>query len=318
MIDDKDLLGKIEKELNEISYPKGATALYRPISYTFEGGGKRLRPLLTLATCQALGGDPMQAVNQAVGIEMFHNFTLIHDDVMDRSPRRRGRPTVYRRWGDVQAILSGDALLTLATQRVVTGAGDKTAEVLRLFNDTALDIYLGQQLDTDFETRKKVSLKLYMEMIRLKTSVLLGAAAAMGAIMAGADDDAVKAMYSYGEQLGIAFQLKDDYLDIYGETMKFGKLIGNDILTRKKTWFYINANEATPARLEEAYNSSRNNREMIARVTKVFDTNGLPVKCTALIKEFADRAVDALPAQMAEADRDWFKNLALSLSSRSK
>ena len=230
MIDKEKLTGLIEDAIAGLSYDEGPQGLFAPVRYTLEGGGKRLRPLLLLSTCEALGGDPDKAISQAVGLEMFHNFTLLHDDVMDNSEVRRGRPTVHRRWNPSVAILSGDAMLTMATELVCKDSGAHLREVLDLFNRTAMEVYGGQQLDMEFENRRDVSVKEYVEMIRLKTSVLLACACKLGAIMAGASEKDADAMYSYGEKLGLAFQLQDDNLDTYGDPALFGKEIGGDII----------------------------------------------------------------------------------------
>ena len=235
------LLNYINKAINEISYPNKPEGLYAPIKYTLDGGGKRIRPVLTLAVCDALGVDIAQAINQALGIEIYHNFTLLHDDVMDKADMRRGRPTVHIKWNEETAILSGDAMLTMASQYACINAGDKIAQVMELFNRTAMEVYEGQQYDMDFESRNDVTVEEYLNMIRLKTSVLLGCACEMGALMAGASDEVKDAFYKYGVKLGLAFQLQDDYLDTYGDPAVFGKKIGGDILNDKKTWLLISA-----------------------------------------------------------------------------
>ncbi len=317
-IDEKSLLEAIEHGLETLTYHNTAPRLYLPVKYTLREGGKRIRPLLTLATAQAFCGDAFCAFNQALAVEMFHNFTLVHDDVMDRSDRRRGRPTVYKRWGSVQAILSGDALLTLATERVVDGAGDKAGAALSLFNRTALEVYEGQQFDTEYETRKRVSVKEYMEMIRLKTSVLLGCACGMGALMASASESARQAMYDYAVELGIAFQLRDDWLDTFGDPAVFGKPIGGDIINRKKTWLFLRATAAEPAAMERAL-SGKIRGAIIHRVKAVYESLGLPEQCASLIESHVGKAIDALRrAGLDEGYFNWFAGLAHRLCSREK
>lgn len=316
MLNEVDFISNLESEFRSLSYGKNAAGLYRPISYTLDGGGKRLRPTLAAAACVAFGGTPESVLHQAMGIEMFHNFTLIHDDVMDRSSRRHGHATVYRRWGDEQAILSGDALLTLATIEVMKDAGDKVVQVLDVFNRMAIEVYEGQQLDTEFQRRKRVSIAQYMKMIYLKTAALISGACAIGAIMGGASQKDVEAMKKYGECLGMAFQLRDDWLDVYGDVSSFGKNIGNDIVTRKRTWLYIMAEENLPARLENAYESGYCNAKLVGVVRNIYDMLGLSAKCSALIDEYAQMAVDALPASLSDEDRNWFATKALALSNR--
>ena len=319
MIDDKALLERLEHEIAAIEYPDRARGLYRPVAYALESGGKRLRPLLTLATCQACCGDYSKALNQAVGIEMFHNFTLIHDDVMDDSRRRRGRLTVCYRWNNEQAILSGDALLTMATVRVTDGAGDLAGRVLKVFNDTALGVYEGQQLDIENEKRRKASIKTYMKTIELKTSILLGAACTLGAIMGGADAGRAAALYDYGINVGMAFQLRDDWLDVFGNGKTFGKAIGNDILTRKKTWLYINAYNRYAEEIDNIYDSESSPASIVVRVRSIYNRMKLSDKCNALIGNYRTAAIKALDkAGLSADDHRWFATLADSLCRRTK
>lgn len=318
VIDEKSLLEMIERGLASIEYPAVAPRLYKPVEYTLAEGGKRLRPLLALAAAQAFCGAADCALEQALAVEMFHNFTLIHDDVMDRSAMRRGRPTVYKRWGSVQAILSGDALLTLATARVTAHAGEKAAQALDIFNRTALEVYEGQQLDMDFETRRRVRVAEYMEMIRLKTSVLLGCACEIGALMGGADADSRRAMYDYAVNLGIAFQLRDDWLDTFGDPAVFGKPIGGDIVNRKKTWLFLQAMAKAPAPMERAL-LLKQRPAMVRSVTRIYKVLGLSEQCDALIADYVARAVEALSRAGLEKEYyEWFAALAHRLCSRMK
>lgn len=316
---DKDYYSEIiETAIAGIDYGNGPKGLFMPVEYTLEGGGKRLRPMLLLATCEALGGDVKGAVNQAVGIEMFHNFTLLHDDVMDKAEVRRGRPTVHRRWNESVAILSGDAMLTMATQFVSAGAGERLEAVLGLFNATAMEVYGGQQLDMEFETRRDVSVGEYIGMIRLKTSVLLACACKMGAIMAGASDKAADAMYRYGELLGLAFQLQDDNLDTYGDPALFGKEIGGDIINEKKTWLWINAMNREPERLQRVLDQKLTDYLKISEVRKLYDDLNLKEEAQALIERYANDAVEALSeVEMAPDAREFFTSLALKSAARS-
>lgn len=278
--------------------------------------------MLLLATCEALGREPEKAINQAVGIEMFHNFTLLHDDVMDKAEVRRGRPTVHRRWNESVAILSGDAMLTMATQLVVKCTdiytADCMAEILDLFNTTAMEVYAGQQLDMEFESRRDVTVEEYIEMIRLKTSVLLACACKMGALMAGASAAEADAMYRYGELLGLAFQLQDDNLDTYGDPALFGKEIGGDIINEKKTWLWINAVNREPRRLQRVLDQKLTDYLKIREVRKIYDDLGLKEESQALIERYANEAVEALTGvEMTPEARDFFTSLALKSAARS-
>lgn len=223
--------------VDTIACPAGRNpeGLYKPIVYGLEQGGKRLRPVILLAACDAVGGDSAKALPQAAAIEMYHNFTLLHDDVMDKADLRRGKPTVCNKWDDNTAILSGDTMLTLATQLVVDGVEpQKAMRLLKEFNETAIGVYEGQQYDMEFEARTDVTIGEYMEMIRLKTSVLLAGAARIGAVMGDADERNANALYDFAVNLGLAFQLQDDWLDVYGDPDVFGKAIGGDIMNNKK------------------------------------------------------------------------------------
>ena len=225
-----------------LTLPTSPEGLYEPIAYGLSNGGKLLRPALLLASCEAVGGDAEKALSQAAAIEMYHNFTLFHDDVMDRADLRRGKPTVCAKWDDNTAILSGDTLLTLAVEKVVENVEpQKAVELLRIFNRAAIEVYEGQQYDMMFENRDNVGIDDYVNMIRLKTSVLLGAACKIGAVMGNADSSRSQALYDFAMNLGVAFQLQDDMLDVYGDPKVFGKAIGGDILNNKKTFLLINA-----------------------------------------------------------------------------
>lgn len=307
------LVNYINSAISKIKYPDEPSGLYEPIKYTLCDGGKRLRPLLTLATCDALGGDIDGAKNQAIGVEIFHNFTLLHDDVMDNADMRRGKATVHRKWNEATAILSGDAMLTLATQFMTKGDGTKIWDVISLFNTTAMEVYQGQQYDMDFEKRLDVTVDEYLEMIRLKTSVLLGCACKLGAIMAGAFDSEQKAFYKYGVKLGLAFQLQDDFLDTYGDPNIFGKKIGGDILNDKKTWLLISAlNEDNSGKLKEIIgNKEIAPKEKIAQVKSIYDNLNLGNRCKELMEQYATEAIDALKTVgLSDTDLEFFKKMA--------
>lgn len=232
---------KVNDFIANLTYDRTPKSLYQPVEYVLSAGGKRLRPVLLLMAYNLYKDDIERAMWTACGLETYHNYTLLHDDLMDKADVRRGRMTVHNKWDENTAILSGDSMLVLAYERIAKCADDKLREVLSCFTETALEIGEGQQYDMDFETRRDVSEEEYIEMIRLKTSVLLACALKIGALLAGADDEDQKNLYRFGENIGLAFQLQDDYLDVYGDEKVFGKAIGGDICNNKKTYMLINA-----------------------------------------------------------------------------
>ncbi|MCI9284292.1 MAG: polyprenyl synthetase family protein [Muribaculaceae bacterium] len=310
----------VNEAIGNLRLPEAPAGLYDPITYTLDGGGKRLRPVLTLAACDAFGKAPSTAIHQAVAIEMFHNFTLLHDDVMDNADVRRGRPTVHRKWNSETAILSGDAMLTTSTMLLAIKCGEKLGQALELFNGTAMNIYEGQQLDMDFEARQDVTVEEYMEMIRLKTSVLLGCACGMGALMADAPFETQVKFFEYGVNLGLAFQLQDDYLDTYGNPETFGKAIGGDILNDKKTWLLIMAmNEDTTGEVRSLLGETTDPQGKIAAVRSVYDRLGLPERIHELISAYIDSAIKCLDyLELQPEARVFFMDLALASATRDK
>lgn len=307
----------IEKALTAFQMPAEPAGLYEPIRYTLDGGGKRLRPVLLLASAKAFGAEPESVISQALGIEMFHNFTLLHDDVMDNADVRRGRPTVHRRWNSSTAILSGDAMLTLATGLIADCPDDKLRAVLALFNKTAMEIYEGQQYDMDFESQNDVSVDSYLEMIRLKTSVLLACACRMGAMLAGADEKSCDALYRYGELLGLAFQLQDDYLDTYGDPALFGKEIGGDIINEKKTWLWINAMAERRTEMTAILDRKLTDYLKIKEIKAVYDSLELPERSHKLIGHYVGEAVKALESAAVSVEAsNFFVSLAEKTTSR--
>lgn len=316
MIDTEQLLDLIEQSKGNLGLPDCLPGLYEPIRYTLSAGGKRLRPLFTLASCRACGVDPEEAINQAWGVEMFHNFTLLHDDVMDRAATRRGRPTVHVKWNEATAILSGDTMLTLATQLIARCPDEKLPEMLRLFNSTAIKIYEGQQMDMDFEERTDVTVDEYLEMIRLKTAVLLSCACEAGAMMAHASAITREALSRWAENVGMAFQLQDDYLDTFGDAETFGKTPGGDILNDKKTWLLITAEAEAPEEILPLLGGERSQAKIDA-VTAVYRKLNLPARIHELMDRYTTKASEALAeAGISSADRDWFTALTASLSQR--
>lgn len=234
----EEICRTIEEALARLTFDQPPRSLFDPITYTLSLGGKRIRPALALMACDLFGGKNEDVLQPALGIEVFHNFTLLHDDLMDEADRRRDKPTVHKLWNPNVAILSGDAMLICAYQ-LVAKANDKA--ILELFSRTALEICAGQQYDMEFESRSDVTEEEYLEMIRLKTAVLLACALKVGAMIGGASTADADALYDYGIHIGLAFQLQDDLLDVYGDPKTFGKNIGGDILCNKKTFLLINA-----------------------------------------------------------------------------
>ena len=294
-----ELLGMVNRALDEERYNRQPVSLYEPIKYVLSMGGKRIRPVLMLLSYNLYKDNPADILVQAEGLETFHNFTLLHDDLMDRADLRRGHATVHKRWNDNTAILSGDSMLVLAYQKMLRCDQRHLAPVTELFTETALQINEGQKYDMDFETRNDVTVEEYVEMIRLKTIVLLGCALKMGAIMADAPAADADLLYRFGEQIGLAFQLQDDLLDVYGDEKVFGKAIGGDITVNKKTYLLINAlNQATPEQHAElmrwvgAENFDR--QEKIAAVTRIYNEIGVRELCEEKIRHHFEQGMALL------------------------
>lgn len=273
-------------------------SLYRPIHYILQLGGKKIRPALTLLTCHLFDEDYQKALSAGLAIEVFHNFTLIHDDIMDKAPIRRGKPTVHTKWNENTAILSGDAMLIMAYQCLESYSPKLFKKLTLILSKTALQVCEGQQYDIDFETQKTVSIKEYIKMIKLKTSVLVAAAMKMGAIIANATKKDAKAIYQYGLNLGLAFQLQDDYLDTFGNQEQFGKKIGGDILENKKTYLYLKALEVANFKdkeeLQKWYTSKNKTEEKIKKVTSLFTQNNIPKLTKQQIQKYTQKAFTCL------------------------
>lgn len=297
----EELLKKVNEALESIVYDRKPSTLYAPIQYVLSLGGKRVRPVLMLLAYNLYKDDPERIMTQAIALETYHNFTLLHDDLMDNADMRRGHETVHRKWNPNQAILSGDTMLLQAFQRMGQCEADKLQAVINLFTETTLEIDEGQQLDVEFETRNDVTEDEYVEMIRLKTSVLLACAVKIGAILAGASKEDQDNLYNFGEQIGLAFQLQDDLLDVYGDPKVFGKNIGGDITSNKKTYMLINAvNRANPAQREELTRwieaAEFDREEKVKAVTRLYDEIGIRELCEqkmeacyALAQEYMDK-----------------------------
>ncbi len=296
-------------------------ALYAPVSYGMQAGGKRLRPTILLMTADAFGNCPDKAINPAVGIEMFHNFTLLHDDVMDKSDTRRGRPTVHSKWDENTAILSGDTMLTLATKKIAEVEDAILRPVLDTFNDQALRVYEGQRLDMDFENMTEVDLDSYIEMIKLKTGALLGASAKIGALIGGASLEDAEKMYEFGMMLGVAFQIEDDYLDTFGNADTFGKPIGGDINNNKKTFLLVKA-LATSGSSADALKAAMKmpaGPTKVKTVTRIYETMGMPAISKAEVAAYSSKALAAIKkTSLSDERREAFRKLIDKLINRSK
>ena len=305
---------KIEKTPNE---------LYDPIRYILSLGGKQLRPVLTLFSAEIFGTDYNKALHAATAIELFHNFSLIHDDIMDDAPLRRGNKTVHEKWNINTAILSGDAMLILAYQYFENYEPKIFKELAQLFSKTALEVCEGQQMDINFETRNDVSVSEYIKMIEYKTAVLVGAALKMGAIVAESTEDNKNAIYNFGLNLGIAFQLQDDYLDAFGDSASFGKQIGGDILENKKTYLYLLALEkANKEDKEELYNwfstTENNGQEKIDRVKSIFEKTEATSATQNQIEIYTNNALEILDnLDINTKHKNELRTFALDLMNRS-
>ena len=280
MLSFKEIQEKIEREIGQLEFDCPPKSLYEPITYILSLGGKRIRPALVLMAYNLYREDVEKAIRPAIGLEVFHNFTLLHDDLMDQADKRRSKPTVHKVWNANTAILSGDAMLIAAYQLIGETAPEHLKEVLDLFTRTALEICGGQQYDMEFESRMDVSEEEYLEMIRLKTAVLLACSLKTGAILGGVSREDAENLYRFGINIGLAFQLQDDLLDVYGDTKTFGKNIGGDILCNKKTFLLINALRRAEgeqkAQLEHwIARKDFDAAEKIAAVTNIYNVLGL-------------------------------------------
>ena len=303
-----DILECINAFIDQLPYKRKPYSLYEPIQYVLSLGGKRIRPALMLLSYQLYKDRPEQILMPAVALETYHNYTLLHDDLMDNADLRRGHATVHKRWDANTAILSGDSMLVLAYERMAQVPADKLSPVLQLFTTTALEIGEGQQYDMEFEHRNDVTEDEYIEMIRLKTSVLLACAMKMGAILAGASAEDAENLYKYGEQIGLAFQLQDDLLDVYGDSAVFGKAIGGDITSNKKTYMLINAflraddrQRAELHRWVDAVDFDR--QEKIKAVTALYNEIGIRQLCEEKINFYFNQARQYLTLIDVPAER---------------
>ncbi|MDD6473325.1 MAG: polyprenyl synthetase family protein [Bacteroidales bacterium] len=303
-----ELLTMVNEYIDSLNISRPPVGLYAPIEYVLSMGGKRLRPVLALMAYNLYKDNIKDVLPTVTGIEIYHNYTLLHDDLMDRADCRRGKQTVHKKWNDNTAILSGDAMLILAYQCVATCPQEKLPEVLDLFSRTALEICEGQQYDVDFEIRNDVTEAEYMEMIRLKTSVLLACALKIGAILADAPQEEAEKLYEFGINMGLAFQLEDDLLDVYGDPKVFGKNIGGDILCNKKTYMLIKALELADSEQREQFDYWLNAtsfvpEKKIRAVTVLYDAISIKELCLAQIRHYTAMALQSLQALNFPAEK---------------
>ena len=299
MLSFNEILQKIEHEISQLSFEYPPKSLYDPIEYILSLGGKRIRPALSLMACNLYQENIDNAIYPALGIEVFHNFTLLHDDLMDRADKRRNKPTVHKVWNDNTAILSGDAMLIAAYQLIGKTEPSSLKEVFDLFTETALEICGGQQYDMEFESRTDVTEPEYIEMIRLKTAVLLACSLKIGAIIGGASKEDADNLYDFGINIGLAFQLQDDLLDVYGDTATFGKNIGGDITCNKKTFLLIHAFELASPEQKATLNSWIGKTqfipaEKIEAVTTIYNELHLKDITTVKMQGYYAQAMDHL------------------------
>ena len=301
MISEAYINRTVKEIFEEIDFPAAPAGLYDPLRYMISIGGKRIRPKLCILAYSVFKDDLYnEIVEPALALEVFHSFTLIHDDIMDRSPLRRGVPTVWKKWNEDTAILSGDVMLIDAYKRIAKAPAHCHSEVMDLFSRTAAEVCEGQQFDMEFESRNDVPMAEYEQMIGLKTAVLIACSAKIGALVAGAPKEACEALYRYGYQLGMAFQIADDYLDAYGDEKVFGKPIGGDIINRKKSWLTIRALEKadSPKAFMQSFNMEADSLEArqakISAVKLFYDTLGVPADARAEIRRYSDLALEAV------------------------
>jgi geranylgeranyl diphosphate synthase, type II len=305
MTSPKELLEIVNKEIAGISFPADPVNLYNPIRYVLEDGGKRLRPVMALMACEMFSGSYEPALRPAIGLEVFHNFTLLHDDIMDHSDLRRNKPTVHKKWNENTAILSGDAMMIYAYNYFI---GTDPVSVLKTFNKAALEVCEGQQFDMDFETLSAVTAEEYIRMISLKTAVLIAASLKIGALCGGASEKDAELMYKFGKNIGLAFQLQDDYLDVFGQTAVFGKIIGNDIVSNKKTYLLIRALELALGQDKTDLENWITRRdfdatEKVAAVTAIYKKLGADLASREKMYEYLRTGIVYLDTVKAEVSR---------------
>lgn len=319
----KALIGLINNRLTEHSYGEQPNELYEPIRYIMSLGGKRLRPVLVLLAYKLFKDDHEAILDQALAVEVFHNFTLMHDDIMDDAPLRRGKQTVHEKWDSSTAILSGDVMLVRAYDLLLDAPGDLRA-IIKAFNECAAGVCEGQQFDMNFETMSSVTEEDYINMIRLKTAVLLGFSLQFGAMLAGASEASTKALYKFGVDIGIGFQLKDDLLDVYADQEKFGKQVGGDIISNKKTFLLLKAlelaNEEQKTQLTQWIDKKEfDSAEKVEAVTAIYDQIGIKELTLAKMNEYFNKGFESLDKiEVAEERKIGLKSFAQYLIERDK
>jgi geranylgeranyl diphosphate synthase type II len=317
----QDIVEKALIKENFVSHPEG---LYLPVEYVMSLGGKRIRPTMCLAGCYLFDDNPEKAVSAGIGLEVFHNFTLLHDDVMDNADVRRNRPTVHVKWDKNTAILSGDAMLIKAYQFITNTDSPALKNILELFSQTAIEVCEGQQFDMEFESRNDVQVDEYLNMIRLKTAVLLAGSLKVGAIIGGAGDSDADKLYEFGENIGLAFQLQDDFLDVYGDEKTFGKAIGGDIVNNKKTFLLINALQMASGSLHQELqdwikSDSYDKEEKINAVRGIYNKLGVDKLARDKMSFYFDKAMTALEhVNGKESMKNELRQFAVKLIERTR
>lgn len=284
----------LNEKIGDLPLEKEPKELYEPIAYALTMGGKRIRPTLTLMACEMFKGNIQKALPAALAVEIFHNFTLVHDDIMDVAPLRRGKETVYKKWDTNIGILSGDAMLAKAYEIIAESDSTSLKPLIQLLSKVAIEVCEGQQLDMNFERSEKVTITEYLAMIRLKTAVLVGSSLMAGAIVAGASKQDVNEIFKFGENLGMAFQMKDDILDVFGDEKKFGKKKGGDIITKKKTYLYLKAHELAKDKMLNSLiyyfaNSTFDDDTKVKAVSEIYEKLG--------VKKHAEKQMDVYYAK---------------------
>lgn len=310
----------ISHQLVSAQFPSNPNNLYDPVRYILDLGGKRMRPILSMMACELFSGEYERATDAAMSVEIFHNFTLIHDDIMDEAPLRRGKETVHKKWNENVGLLSGDLLMIESYKRLAKYDAAILPQLLRLYNSTAIEVCQGQQMDMDFEDRTDVNISDYIEMIRLKTAVLLGCSLQLGALVAKATDENAEAIYNFGCNLGIAFQLQDDILDVYADQSKFGKQVGGDIIANKKTYLMLTALEDASKKQLKKLKRLETEEDLVkkvAEVKEIYADLNIQEKAEKQMNAFYNTAMENLAAiNISDEKKFPLKALAMYLLGR--